>query len=581
METILFGFGRAGLIHYKNMLNHKDLKLSYVVEAVDISSKLTDGIRYVNVNDHEQVDQILSASKIKAVIIASPTKTHYELVMKSLSYHKHVFIEKPLVDELEQINNCFDLAEKNNLILSVGYNRRYDPTIQQIKSRIDAQEIGPVRYALTISRDYPYPEEKFLKICSGIFHDCATHDIDYLNWILQDKPISVSVSVNNNEHVTDYNYDHVLINLNYSLGTVACLNLSRISSSYDQRCEFYGQDGEILNNDYNPDLKVSFPERYQRAFKNELDSFYQCIVNQRPALVTRDECIANYLIAEACQESIDKNKKITIKYGHGFRNYENASESVSQNYLKARQHQTVEFVSGMITKFSKFDTKMDIWDILEDLNNLIDVSDPDCSHPNLYHAIQTAEMMKKDGLPDWMQLIGLLHDIGKIMYKQGSDQEGTGKKEQWAMVGDTFIVGCQLPEKIIYPEFNQYNPDMKNSKYNTKLGMYKEGCGLDNLMCSWGHDEYLYRILSHPKNEHSLPSEALYMARWHSLYAYHDQQEYFYFQSQKDKNFYPQLKLFNKYDLYSKCDEIYDIENLKPYYLSLIKKYFRNEFLYI
>ena len=55
--------------------------------------------------------------------------------MKSLSYHKHVFIEKPLVDELEQINNCFDLAEKNNLILSVGYNRRYDPTIQQIKSR--------------------------------------------------------------------------------------------------------------------------------------------------------------------------------------------------------------------------------------------------------------------------------------------------------------------------------------------------------------------------------------------------------------------------------------------------------------
>ena len=165
METILFGFGRAGLIHYKNMLNHKDLKLSYVVDAVDISSKLEDGIRYVNVNDRQQLEQILSASKIKAVIIASPTKTHYELVMKSLSYHKHVFIEKPLVDELEQINNCFDLAEKNNLILSVGYNRRYDPTIQQIKSRIDAQEIGPVRYALTISRDYPYPEEKFLKIC--------------------------------------------------------------------------------------------------------------------------------------------------------------------------------------------------------------------------------------------------------------------------------------------------------------------------------------------------------------------------------------------------------------------------------
>ena len=297
--------------------------------------------------------------------------------------------------------------------------------------------------------------------------------------------------------------------------------------------------------------------------------------------MTRDECIANFLIAEACQESIDKNKKITIKYGNGFRNYDNASESVSQNYLKARQNQTVEFVSQMISQFSSFNTKMDIWDILEDLNNLIDVSDPDCSHPNLYHAIQTAEMMKKDGLPDWMQLIGLLHDIGKVMYKQGHDHQGTGKKEQWAMVGDTFIVGCQLPEKIIYPEFNQYNPDMSNPKYNTKYGMYQTGCGLDNLMCSWGHDEYLYRILSHPKNENSLPPEALYMARWHSLYAYHDQQEYFHFQSEKDKKFYPHLKLFNKYDLYSKCDDIYDIEHLKFYYFSIIKKYFKNSYLYI
>jgi inositol oxygenase len=87
--------------------------------------------------------------------------------------------------------------------------------------------------------------------------------------------------------------------------------------------------------------------------------------------------------------------------------------------------------------------------------------------------------------------------------------------------------------------------------------------------------------LVHPKNENSLPDEALYIARWHSLYSYHDQQEYFQFQSEKDKNLYCQLKLFNKYDLYSKCDDIFDIQELKPYYLKLIKKYFKSEFLYI
>jgi inositol oxygenase len=61
---------------------------------------------------------------------------------------------------------------------------------------------------------------------------------------------------------------------------------------------------------------------------------------------------------------------------------------------------------------------MDIWEILEDLNSLTDVSDQDCFHPNLYHAVQTVEMIRKDGHPEWMQLIGLLHNVRKIMYKK-------------------------------------------------------------------------------------------------------------------------------------------------------------------
>ena len=83
--------------------------------------------------------------------------------------------------------------------------------------------------------------------------------------------------------------------------------------------------------------------------------------------------------------------------------------------------------------FANLNVKMGIWDILENLNQLIDVSDPDLSHPNLFHAFQTAEMIRADNKPDWLQLIGLIHDIGKIMYLKGSDETGTGKNEQWAM----------------------------------------------------------------------------------------------------------------------------------------------------
>ena len=83
------------------------------------------------------------------------------------------------------------------------------------------------------------------------------------------------------------------------------------------------------------------------------------------------------------------------------------------------------------------------------------------------------------------------------------------------------------------------------------------------------------------KNIHSLPPEALHIIRYHSLYAYHDKKDYFIFQSQKDKEYYPILKTFNKYDLYSKCDELYDTKSMKEYYSKLLSKYFKNTYLYI
>lgn len=264
-----------------------------------------------------------------------------------------------------------------------------------------------------------------------------------------------------------------------------------------------------------------------------------------------------------------------------YRDYQNAEKRVNDNYRKSRTFQTVDFVLKQREFFSKLCLQMDIWSILEDLNDLVDVSDPDCTFPNLHHAFQTAEMMRKDGLPDWFQLTGLIHDMGKIMYKRGTNENGTGKEEQWSMVGDTFIVGCALPDTLVYPEYNLYNLDQGNKLYNTKHGIYSANCGLDNLLCSWGHDEYLYQILTSPKNPNDLPEEALYCIRFHSLYPYHEKGEYKCFQSKKDEMYFPILKQFQSYDLYSKNDSSMEIDYLKPYYMNLIQKYFKNSYLFL
>ena len=89
-----------------------------------------------------------------------------------------------------------------------------------------------------------------------------------------------------------------------------------------------------------------------------------------------------------------------------------------------------------------------------DLNVFIDVSDPDINLPNLHHLFQTAEAIRQDGHPEWLQLTGLLHDLGKIMYLWDNDEDGTSIKEQWAICGDTFVVGCKIPNNVVYPEFN-------------------------------------------------------------------------------------------------------------------------------
>ena len=269
-----------------------------------------------------------------------------------------------------------------------------------------------------------------------------------------------------------------------------------------------------------------------------------------------------------------------------FRNYNNTNtkidnkilENIKKTYYKSRKNQTVKHVMNMHKKYFKFNNKIKLDDVFNYLEKFVDISDPDITLPNYFHGIQTAEAIRKDKHPEWLQLVGLIHDIGKIIYLKGNDEDGTSIKEQWSIVGDTFIVGCALPENIVYPEFNNENSDMKNEIYQTKLGMYKNNCGLDNVLCSFGHDEYLYQVLKN--SSCSLPDEALYIIRFHSLYPYHKYGEYKYLTNEKDKKMYKWLKLFNSYDLYTKSDNIEINESIKIYYKNLIKKYIPNSELY-
>ncbi|MBP1650602.1 MAG: Inositol oxygenase [Bacteroidetes bacterium] len=245
-----------------------------------------------------------------------------------------------------------------------------------------------------------------------------------------------------------------------------------------------------------------------------------------------------------------------------FRNYENPGRDTVRDFYRLNHtYQTYEFVQQKRADFLRFNRKeMPVWGAMEFLNTLVDDSDPDIDLDQLQHLLQTAEAIRADGHPDWFVLTGFIHDMGKVLCLFG--------EAQWAVVGDTFPVGCAFSDKIVYPEFFALNPDTRDERYNSKYGIYSPHCGLDNVSMSWGHDEYLYQM-----TKNYLPEPALYMIRYHSFYSQHREHAYEHLMTNHDKEMFEWVKKFNPYDLYSKSPKPPVISELKPYYEDLIAKY--------
>ncbi len=246
-----------------------------------------------------------------------------------------------------------------------------------------------------------------------------------------------------------------------------------------------------------------------------------------------------------------------------FRNYAaEARACVKELYRLNHANQTLDFVRAKVAQYSRLNNaEMGIWEAMEFLNTLVDDSDPDIDLTQMDHALQTAEAIRVDGQPGWLILAGLVHDLGKVLCLFG--------EPQWAVVGDTFPVGCAWSDKIVYREFFEANPDSANPLLQTQNGIYQEHCGLDNVLLSWGHDQYLYEVV-----KDYVPREAAWAIRYHSCYPVHRDGAYTHLLGEQDDELLKCVRAFNPYDLYSKSDVKPDLEQLKPFYQELISEFF-------
>ncbi|KAJ3379591.1 hypothetical protein HDU92_006605, partial [Lobulomyces angularis] len=227
------------------------------------------------------------------------------------------------------------------------------------------------------------------------------------------------------------------------------------------------------------------------------------------------------------------------KVEHEFRDYENADLHVSNFYKLNHEEQIYKLAKEKKERYkNKNFGKFGVWEMLIKLNQIIDDSDPDTNLSQIQHAYQAAEGARKDNQPRWLQLVCLIHDLGKVLALPPYNEP------QHFVVGDTFPLGCQFSKNIVYYDFFKNNPDTNNERFNTKFGVYHENIGLDNVVMSYGHDY--------------IPKEAAFVIRFHSFYSCHSAGDYQYLLNEDDLKNMEWVKKFNKYDLYTKANEMVD-----------------------
>ena len=278
--------------------------------------------------------------------------------------------------------------------------------------------------------------------------------------------------------------------------------------------------------------------------------------------------MAVVLEKQPLQELDEWDDFVASRYQEGkseeeFRNYQaDANPTVTEFYRQNHAYQTLDFVLKKKGEYCGLTRgKKSIWEMAEYLNQLVDDSDPDTDLTQIEHLLQTSEAIRKDGHPRWFVLTGLVHDLGKALCLYG--------EPQWAVVGDTFPVGCAYSDQIVFPEFFAANPDRVVPEYQTKYGIYEPNCGLDKIHLSWGHDEYIYQV-----TRNYLPEPAQYMLRYHSFYPAHRHGAYRHLMTEHDERMFEWVRAFNPYDLYSKGRERPDMKEIMPYYQDLVAEFF-------
>ncbi|XYK79816.1 MAG: inositol 2-dehydrogenase [Labrenzia sp.] len=323
----LLGCGRIGQVHARAIQASADAKLVAVADAFDAPAQALAATTGAEVR---AATAIIEGDDIDAVIIGTPTTTHYDLIHQAARAKKAIFCEKPVDLSSDRVRDCVEVVNENGVMFLTAFNRRFDPNFANLQSRIAGGDIGDVELVTILSRDPSPPPIDYIRTSGGLFRDMMIHDLDMARFILGEEPVTVFAvgsSLVDPEIGKAGDVDTAAVTLTTESGKICQISNSRRAAyGYDQRLEVHGSKGmlragNILENTVEMATQTGFArapaqhfflERYEAAYLTEVTHFIDCLNNGRKPSPSIEDGLRAQILADAAAKSLETDKPVSV-----------------------------------------------------------------------------------------------------------------------------------------------------------------------------------------------------------------------------------------------------------------------------
>ena len=326
----LFGAGRIGLMHARNLAAMPGVELAYIHDIHSPSAAAA--AQETGAKVARDPDEILSDSRVDAVLIASSTPTHCELIERSVLAGKRVLCEKPIDLDIERVEQCRRAIGEARNNVQIGFNRRFDRPHLVVREAIGQGDIGRLENLIITSRDEEPPWLDYVRVSGGLFRDMMIHDFDLARFLSGEEPVEVTAmgsAIISEEIRSVGDVDTAIVVMRMGSGALCSIHCSRRSAyGRDQRVEAFCSEGMVIENnrsaavidqqnttaDQEP-LTYLSTERQQESYVAEVAAFLDAVEKGEPPSPAFEDGRRALILANAALRSYENGRAVKVDYG--------------------------------------------------------------------------------------------------------------------------------------------------------------------------------------------------------------------------------------------------------------------------